>query len=57
MNSMTLQIMFAILLGAAFLLLIEFAIINMILGCQTWDKSLWTETNSCVTFYQIIGLS
>jgi len=21
--------------------------INLILGCETWDKEMWTEQNSC----------
>ena len=25
----------------------DFIIINWLLGCNTWDKSLWTEYNSC----------
>ena len=24
-------------------------IFNLILGCETWDESRWTETNSCIT--------
>ena len=27
--------------------LLAFVIINLLLGCETWDESLWTEYNSC----------
>ena len=33
--------------GVGFLL--AFVIINLLLGCETWDESLWTEYNSCLT--------
>ena len=38
--------------GVGFLL--AFVIINMLLGCETWDESLWTEYNSCLTLQHII---
>ena len=22
---------------------------NLVLGCETWDESKWTKTNSCIT--------
>ena len=34
--------------------LIAFVAINFMLGCETWDESLWTETNSCLTLTQIM---
>ena len=34
--------------------LIAFVIINLLLGCETWDESLWTEYNSCFTLQHII---
>lgn len=34
--------------------LIAFVIINLLLGCETWDESLWTEYNSCLTMQHII---
>ena len=37
--------------GVGFLL--AFVIINLLLGCETWDESLWTETNSCLTINQL----
>mgnify|MGYP003116010527 CR=1 FL=1 len=30
--------------------LFTFMIINLILGCETWNQELWTETNSCMSF-------
>ena len=38
--------------GVGFLL--AFVIINLLLGCETWDESLWTEYNSCLTLKHII---
>ena len=38
--------------GVGFLL--AFIIINLLLGCETWDESLWTEYNSCLTLQHII---
>ena len=35
---------------------IVFIGINMILGCETWDQELWTETKSCLTFSQALFL-
>jgi len=32
---------------------IAFVFINLMLGCETWDESLWTETNSCLTINQL----
>ena len=26
-----------------------FVIINLFLGCETWDRELWTAYNSCIT--------
>ena len=26
-----------------------FVIINLFLGCETWDRELWTVYNSCIT--------
>jgi len=43
---------FAIALVVGFL--IAFVIINFMLGCETWDESLWTETNSCLTLTHIM---
>ena len=50
------NILLAVMLGAGFLLMMEITIINMILGCETWDKTYWTDTNSCLTLPQMLGL-
>ena len=34
--------------------LIAFIVINLVLGCETWDESKWTEMNSCLTFSQLM---
>jgi len=39
---------------AAFGMLMAFLGINLMLGCETWDQSLWTATNSCVTPAMIV---
>jgi len=36
-----------------FAFLMAFVLINFMLGCETWDESLWTETNSCLTVTMI----
>jgi len=38
---------FCVIFG--FGLLMAFIFVNAMLGCQTWDQSLWTATNSCIT--------
>ena len=30
-------------------LFLGFMMINVLLGCETWDEALWTERNSCLT--------
>jgi len=41
-------------LVVAFGFLMAFVLINFMLGCETWDESLWTEYNSCITLGHII---
>tara|TARA_R100000231_G_scaffold47840_2_gene40979 strand:+ start:20836 stop:21024 length:189 start_codon:yes stop_codon:yes gene_type:complete len=41
-------------LVVAFGFLLAFVLINFMLGCETWDESLWTEYNSCITLGHII---
>lgn len=43
----------AVLLSVGIGLLVGFILINWILGCETWNQELWTETNSCVTIQQL----
>tara|TARA_Y100000114_G_scaffold81943_2_gene75641 strand:+ start:709 stop:879 length:171 start_codon:yes stop_codon:yes gene_type:complete len=45
---------FAMALAMAFL--IVFVVINFMLNCQTWDQDLWTDTSSCVTLGQFLGV-
>jgi len=47
---------YMILVGGVMAYLIMFLGINLILNCQTWDSSLWTETSSCVMPLQLLGL-
>ena len=36
--------------------LFTFILINLILGCDTWDQELWTEYNSCILPSQIMHI-
>lgn len=42
-----------ILAGTAIAFISAFGIalilFNLVLGCETWDESQWTEYNSCIT--------
>jgi len=52
MKSLELQF-FKIILGGfisfSVALFMVFLFINVVLGCETWNKDLWTEHNSCIT--------
>ena len=37
--------------------IIVFLGINLLLGCETWDSSLWTDRNSCLMPLQLFGIS
>ena len=39
-------------LGVAFFTV--FLLLNVVLGCESWDSDLWTERNSCVTFGMLL---
>jgi len=30
-------------------MLIALMTVNVLLGCDTWDETLWTPSNSCIT--------
>ena len=49
-----LSVLGATALVVAFGFLMAFVLINFMLGCETWDESLWTEYNSCITLGHII---
>ncbi len=49
------NILFATLVGVCFLLMIEFTLINLVLGCETWNEQLWDENNSCITLSKMLG--
>ncbi len=36
-------------------LFLMFVTLNLILGCVTWDSSLWTDQSSCITPLQMVG--
>ena len=33
-----------------------FVIINLFLGCKSWDKELWTAYNSCILPLEMLGV-
>lgn len=37
-----------IIMTAAVAYLLLWIGMNILLGCETWDSSRWTETNSCI---------
>jgi len=45
----------ALLAMVCFGLVGGFIAVNFALGCETWDSSLWTATNSCVTPSAVIN--
>jgi len=36
---------------------IMFIIINIMMGCKTWDEELWTQYNSCIKLSEIINFT
>ena len=48
-----LSILGGILTASVVGILIAFILVNMILGCETWDQTQWTEMNRCLTISQI----
>ena len=34
---------------------LSFIIMNLFLGCETWDKELWTAYNSCILPIEMLG--
>lgn len=36
-------------------LFLGFLLINVLLGCESWDQTLWTARNSCLTPSMIFG--
>lgn len=51
------KFLFASFAFIGFIYMVVFTFLNLLLGCQTWDESQWTEYNSCITFAQSLGLS
>lgn len=49
------SIMVWTMIAASLIFFVEFLVINLILNCQTWDATYWTETSSCMTPLQMIG--
>jgi len=46
-------------LAATMILVVSFSlsciIMNLFLGCETWDKELWTAYNSCILPLEMLG--
>ena len=47
-------------LATAMILVVSFSlsliIMNLFLGCETWDRELWTAYNSCITPLEMLGV-
>lgn len=39
-----------------FIMVFEVILVNYLLNCQTWDRSLWTPSSSCVTPLELLGI-
>ena len=37
-------------------MVISFTVINLFLGCETWEKELWTQYNSCIMPKEFLSL-
>ena len=35
-------------------ILFEWAVLNAVLGCRTWDETKWTSESSCVPLKQLL---
>ena len=35
-------------------IIFEWAILNAVLGCRTWDETKWTSESSCVSLKQLL---
>jgi len=35
-------------------ILFEWAVLNAVLGCRTWDEAKWTSESSCVSLKQLL---
>ncbi len=35
-------------------ILFEWAVLNAVLGCRTWDETKWTSESSCVSLKQLL---
>lgn len=35
-------------------ILFEWAILNAVLGCRTWDTTKWTNESSCISLEQLL---
>ena len=54
MLAKNLMIMLALLFTCYLFIFIVF---NLMLGCNTWDRDLWTDTNSCIMPSELIGFT
>mgnify|MGYP001246226932 CR=1 FL=1 len=43
------EILLGVLISGVMGILLAFVGVNFILGCETWDESLWTYEHSCLT--------
>ena len=50
------EFVLGLLVCVLLVLLFLFLVLNWAMGCETWDQSLWTASNSCVTPTEFINL-
>jgi len=43
------ETLLGVLISGVMGILLAFVGVNFILGCETWDESLWTYEHSCLT--------
>jgi len=43
------EVILGVLISGVMGILLAFVGVNFILGCETWDESLWTYEHSCLT--------
>jgi len=43
-----LEVLGGTVITVVFVLIFIFALLNWAMGCESWDQTYWTETNSCI---------
>ena len=48
--------LFKIAVCLVMIIVVETIVVNYLLNCQTWDRTLWTPTSSCITPLELLGI-